>query len=292
MKHVAFCLLFLITLLSACEKPIDPGVRQQPAKLVVDAEIENGRAPFVVLTRSQGYFNKIDSSALGNSFVRNATVTVSDGTVTQQLREFVVPVRNGQVVYYTIDPAQPNPLTGAFGKSYKLTIQSEGKLYESTTTIPVLRKRIDSMWARPAPRPEFGWEMTLWVRAVDPPGLGDYIRYFTRKNSEPFYPGYYSAYDDQFVDGKTYALQVDAGMDKNLPADDRTPYFAKGDTVTLKFCNIDRGTFDFWRTWEYSFGAIGNPFGTPTRVQGNISNGALGAFSGYAAQYRTIIIPQ
>jgi hypothetical protein len=41
---------------------------------------------------------------------------------------------------------------------------------------------------------------------------------------------------------------------------------------------------------EFSYANIGNPFGSPTKVLSNISNGALGYFGGYAPQFRTIII--
>jgi hypothetical protein len=56
--------------------------------------------------------------------------------------------------------------------------------------------------------------------------------------------------------------------------------------------NIDKTTFDFWRTMEYSYQSVGNPFSTPTKVMGNISGNALGYFGGYATQYRTLIVPK
>ena len=52
-----------------------------------------------------------------------------------------------------------------------------------------------------------------------------------------------------------------------------------GDTVTFKFCNIDKATYTFWSSWEFAYQSIGNPFAQPNKVVGNISNGALGAFS-------------
>jgi hypothetical protein len=284
----------ILLMLISCEKAIDPKLETQSPKLVVDGQIEDGQPPIVVLTKSISYFSSIDSSQLKNTFVRNAIVTVSDGIRTHILKEYAVPVTNGTLYYYTNDPGQPATMIfGQIGKNYSLSIQAEGKTYTSSTSIPLLAKKIDSLWWKPAPKPEPGKEAVLWVRATDPPGYGNYIRYFTKRNAGQFLPGLYSVFDDQFVDGKTYDLQVDAGQDKTLPRDDtaRSVYFAKGDTVTLKFCNIDKASFDFWRTWEYSYGAIGNPFGTPTKVQGNISNGALGAFCGYSVQQKTIIIP-
>ncbi len=43
---------------------------------------------------------------------------------------------------------------------------------------------------------------------------------------------------------------------------------------------------------EFAYQSIGNPFASPNKVLGNMSNGALGAFSGYAAFYKTITIPE
>jgi len=293
MKHLAIFVLSIM--LVSCERSIDLKLDDQTPKLVVDAQIEEGAAPVVVLTKSIGYFTSVNASQLTNSFVRNAVITVSDGSRTHQLKEYAVPVTNGTVYYYTNDPSQPaTAFVGQVGKTYLLTIQSGGKTYTSSTTIPQPTKQLDSIWWKPTLKQEPGREAILWARVTDPAGYGNYIRYFTKRNSGQFMPGWYSVFDDQFVDGKTYDLQVDAGQDKNQPRDDEknSVYFAKGDTVTVKFCNIDRSTYDFWRTWEYSFDAIGNPFGTPTKIQGNISNGALGGFSGYSVQLKTLIIPK
>jgi hypothetical protein len=132
----------------------------------------------------------------------------------------------------------------------------------------------------------------MMIRATDKQGFGDYVRYFTKTNSDPFFPGFNSVFDDQVIDGKTYTIQVDRGVNKNINTEDTDIYFNPGDTATLKLCNIDRATFDFWRTFEFSFQSIGNPFSSPTRILCNISNGGLGYFGGYAAQYRTVVMPK
>ena len=133
----------------------------------------------------------------------------------------------------------------------------------------------------------------MMVKTTDPPGLGNYIRYFTRKNREPFLPGEASVFDDAVIDGVTYELRVDPGIDRNNRVPYDSNYFKKrGDTVTLKLCNIEKPTFTFWNTWEFAYQSIGNPFAQPNKVIGNISNGALGAFCGYAAWYKTLIIPR
>ena len=124
------------------------------------------------------------------------------------------------------------------------------------------------------------------------PGFGDYVRYFTKRNRELFYPGLNSVYDDQVIDGSSYEVQVERGVPRNGNYPEGYSFFDKGDTVTLKVCNIDKATFDFWRTMEYTYASVGNPFSSPTKVISNINGGGLGYFGGYAAQFRTIIIPR
>jgi hypothetical protein len=99
-------------------------------------------------------------------------------------------------------------------------------------------------------------------------------------------------FDDLIIDGTTYELQIDPGINRNAERKEEEHFFNKGDTVTFKLANINKTTFDFWRTMEYSYASIGNPFATPVKVLGNISNGALGYFGGYASQYHTLVIPR
>ena len=88
MKHKKLYCLFFIALLFSCERTIDLKVKNQPAKLVVDASIENDGTPLVVLSNSLNYFSTITPEELSASFVHNAIVTVGDGTKTVQLTEY------------------------------------------------------------------------------------------------------------------------------------------------------------------------------------------------------------
>ncbi|QLH47254.1 MAG: hypothetical protein HWD58_17470 [Bacteroidota bacterium] len=55
----------------------------------------------------------------------------------------------------------------------------------------------------------------------------------------------------------------------------------------MKWAAIDKKVFKFWETLVYSTSAVGNPFASPVKVQGNISD-ALGVWGGYNAQFYTI----
>ena len=287
-------LLAILAILPGCERDIKIELKDESPKLVVEATIENGQPPVVILSTSLSYFSKISPQILSQSFVRGADVYVSDGTKTQKLKEYPAPLTGAyNLFYYSIDSANlANAFTGSLKHSYSLRIVTGGKEYTATTTIPNVTKVIDSIWAKPAPPQVDTSKVIIMARITDPPGFGDYVRYFTKRNSQLFYPAINSTFDDLFIDGTTYQLPVDPGVDRNKELTDDDRFFAKGDTISFKLSNIDKTTYDFWRTMEFSYQSIGNPFSTPTKVLGNISGGALGYFGGYATQYRTLIVPR
>lgn len=283
----------LLIIFSSCEKAVEFDLDDVTPKLVVEATIENDQPPMVYLSKSLGYFSNIDQNTLANNFVRNAEVYVSNGTLTHKLKEYAVPAGAYTFYYYSTDPASPaTAFLGELNKQYSLRIVSEGKEYTATTRIPNTTRRIDSLFWKPAPAGNPAEKVSVMIRAYDPPGFGDYIRYFTKKNRELFYPGLTSVFDDQIIDGTSYEVQLERGIERNGSVPEGYSFFDKGDTVTLKLSNIDKATYDFWRTMEFTYASVGNPFSSPTKVMSNINGGGLGYFGGYASQYRTIIIPR
>jgi hypothetical protein len=285
-------LYFSVCLLLACEKTISIEPEDQATVLVVEAQIETGAGPIVALSHSMNYFSEIDTSVINASYVHGAKLTISDGSRSTQLQEASA-IQGNIRVYFYVNPPTSNNFVGVNGRTYTLTIETGGKTYKSITTIPQPLKKVDSIWWKPAPANADTTKTVLMARVIDPAGFGNYIRYFTRVNREAFYPGYNSVFDDQITDGTTYDIQVDQGVSKNeAQRSDDHGYFKRGDTVTLKHCNIDKASFDFWRTWEFSYQSVGNPFSSPGKVIGNISNGALGSFCGYAVEMKSLIIPK
>lgn len=294
MKLSTLIIIIVAFLISSCERSVDFKLDKVEPKLVVEATIENGSTPLVFLSTSIGYFSKVSPAVLQSSFVHNAEVYISNGTVTHQMREYSYPAGGGYTFYYyDIDPSVPSTVFfGELNHHYSLRIVSDGNEYTAETTIPNITRRIDSMFWKPAPTGNPPEKVSVMVKCYDPPGFGDYVRYFTKRNSEPFYPGLNSVYDDQVIDGSNFEVQVERGVDRNSEHPEGYTFFNKGDTVTLKVSNIDKATFDFWRTMEYTYASVGNPFSSPTKVISNIKGGALGYFGGYASQYKRIIIPR
>ena len=293
MRHTVFLLLISHFFLS-CEREITFQLEQPSPKLVVEAFIENGEPPFVFLTSSLAYYATVSLPILNESLVKDAEVSIEFSGTRYPLRGHTASGPASLLGYfYTVDSVAQQPaLRGALRGSYKLTIRWKGETYTAATTIPDTTRTIDSIfWKWPPPGNPPG-KVAVYVRAKDRPGLGDYIRYFTKQNNGPFLPGFNSVFDDQIIDGTTYEVQVERGVIRNGELEEGYALFNRGDTVQLKLCTIDKATYDFWRTTEFNFASVGNPFSSPTRVLSNLSNGALGYFGGYAVQYRRLLIPR
>lgn len=282
--------------MTGCEKKVDFKLKTAAELLTVDASIETNEDPVVILTKSFNYFSKITPDLLSNSLIKDADVFVSNGTVTHKLKRYDISLNgNYSFSYYSTDFSNPGTrITGEKSKSYTLRIIWQGKEYTAAAMIPDSKKKMDSIWWVKAPNtPDTSSRVIVRGTFTDPPAFGDYVRYFTSVNGDAFLPGISSVFDDQLVNGTTYTADIDRGVDRNTDINfDEYGFFKKGDTVTVKFCNITKPTFDFWRTVEFSYQSIGNPFSSPTQIISNISNGALGYFGGYASQYKTIIIPK
>lgn len=295
MKRLGSILILWISI-SSCEKGISFNLNKAASQLVVDGSIENGKAPVIVLSKSLDYFSRINPSILENSFVHNAVVTISNGSKTQQLREYSVPADTTgyTIYYYSIDSANlANSFVGEFNTVYTLRIEVDSQVYTATTNITSVRRKINYLNWKDAPSNADTTKAVIIANITDPKGYGDYTRYYTSVNDSAFYPGFNSVFDDQITDGTTFDIELEKGVNRNQKIDLKNySFFTKGDTVVVKYANIDKATYDFWRTMEFDYQSIGNPFSSPTTVMGNVSNGALGAFCGYASQYISIIIPK
>lgn len=290
--------LFIMTFIS-CEKEVQIDLDTGDSRLVVEGGIENGLPPFVLLTKSIGYFSSIDFETLQNSSVHNAEVLVSNGTKTVRLKEYSLDTGvNGNKFYYygLVDLANPTlpPLDsfmlGEFEKFYTLTINVDGETYTSTTKIPT-PTTFDSVTTIIPDRPGVVENSrTLKLYFKDPDTSGNYRRYYTSRNSEPLYAALNSVFNDEIINGKQFNTELPLGEPRSTEKGfDSLGVCYPGDTVVFKLASIDKAVYDFWNTYEYALGTLGSPFATPIQVTSNISNNALGVWAGYGAVYDTLI---
>jgi len=296
-RIAAACLLSGCVLFGSCEKEVHIDLDSGAAKLVVEGSVETGLPPYVVLTRSLGFLSRIDRSTLESSFVHDAVVRISDGDRTVTLREYTVDSGfNSKFCFYSIDTADPAALQfrGEVNHTYNLTVGHGGKTYTATTTIPA-GAPLDSLWiARPEQSVlhKMPGARLIYFRYTDPDTFGNYVRYYTRKNSDIFYPAAGgSVYSDEIVNGGAVVSTVSVGYNRSrMPSFDSLGVAFLGDTITVKWCAIDHGVYDFWSSYEYAAGSQGSPFSSPINLHTNISGGALGIWAGYGATFRTIVV--
>ncbi len=100
--RIAFFALLGILFLNSCEKEFKINVPASEQKPVVEGIIENGLPPYLYLTSSLDIFSSLNAASLSNSYLHNATVTVSDGTHTIPLKEYALNFGSFTAYVYTV----------------------------------------------------------------------------------------------------------------------------------------------------------------------------------------------
>jgi hypothetical protein len=294
LRHI-IVFAFLISLLS-CEKEVHISLGSTAPQVVVDGAIETGIPPYVILTSTIGFFSNVNLATLQGSFLHGANIQVSCGaSKTITLKEYSIDTGNNNKYYiYTIDTSNlANIMLGQVDSFYTLNIVYNGQTFTSVTKIPNV-KGVDTMYFQ---TPTFKDSETpdsalqLFVNYTDPDTPGNYVRYFTELNSQPFYPS--QIFSDEAVNGKDVkSIGLFAGFPPTVGANgDSLSYFYPGDTVTLKWSEIDKNVYTFWNSAGYAASAAGNPFASPINITSNISNGALGVWAGYGSVLKTAVVP-
>ena len=105
-----------------------------------------------------------------------------------------------------------------------------------------------------------------------------------------FIPPFGSSFEDKFVNGTRFEFAFQRGSLLNSSAEDdineEAGLFKKGDSVIVKFCSVDRTTFQFWRDAETQVANNGSPFSSPAPIRSNIIGG-LGLFASYNPYYHS-----
>lgn len=297
MKYIYLITVFFLVLLSSCSEDINLTVAAGPPKIVIEGNIENGKFAEVIITRNSPLTQAVNFQ---NILVTNAKAWVSYGGITDTLRFGVDTFASIPFNY------KGNTIVGLVGESYNLTVVVDGKTYTATTTIPYPIK-LDSVWwkAQP-PHDTLGFS---WAHFSEPAGLGNSYMWFAKRplkhttfqgqpiilNRRFVSPGG-GAFNDQFVDGKSFDFAYDRPYDpteanyvKDEPKEERG-FYKPTDTIYIKFCSIDYHTYQFYSTLDQALQNNGNPFAAPVSILSNIKgDGALGIWAGFGASYDTIL---
>ena len=281
----------LCLVLASCEKNVTVKIPVASEEFVVEGKIESGQPPYVILSRTLPFFGEINTNDILLNTVQGATVIVTDGITTDTLDQ--IP---GLGLYTN------NLMHGVPGTTYKLTIHVEGKTLTASTSIPY-PVSLDSVWWKvDGNRDSLGY---AWAHLTDPDTLGNCYQWFAmrinhytygdrigQQKDTAFISPRGAVFEDKFINNKSFDFGIERGsfqFSNNEDDYDEEAYlFKRGDTIVVKFCSIDRTTFEFWRTEQTQVENNGNPFGSPAPITGNIEGG-LGTWGGFAPAFDTII---
>jgi hypothetical protein len=253
------CLLFAVsTLFYCCQKVINVNLNSVSPQTVVQANISNQPGPYTVLLSQSVNFSD------PNVFppVTGAFVTISDNLGNKDT------LKESPPGTYTGDK-----LTGTPGRTYTLSITTNGKNYTSVSTMPS-PVAIDTLTLGKGP---FGRDTLINVQFNVPPILTTNFHFVELINNIPQNQVFVT--NEQYQTGQTITFPLTTAHD-SLKA---------GDTVTVQLQSIDANVYNYYNTLE---DANGTGFNTaPANPTSNISNGALGYFSAYSVSIKSIILP-
>ncbi len=274
-------LLALLSLFS-CQQKVDVKIPDYIQKLVVEGKIEAGAHPQVYLSYTVPYFGN-HTQNLSDFAVKGALITVTDGLTTDTLKDATL----GNGYYYT-----SSNMIGTEGRTYHLMIQVNGKVYTSQTSI-YPQVKLDSLWFKVLRDDSLGF---IYTHLNEPPQLGNWYRWFAKRigKDQDFIAPLGSAFDDKFINGKSFDFAYNRGVLQNSTADDdnngEKGFFKRGDKVVVKFCTIGENEFLFFRSYDANIVSNGNPFAAPTNLQNNIQGeNVLGVWCGYNPFLDTVL---
>lgn len=275
-------LLAFALLLAACTPSWQP---EGEERLVVEGWIDAGGFPIVMVTTSvptSTEYQSIDDQE--RHLMRHARVTVSDGENSVILTGMYNDAYFPPYIYTTSD------LRGVAGKSYSLKVElpSVGLTAIGTTTIPTAVP-LDSIWC--VPSPDEKGKYNIKASFSDPESTKDYYRLFVKvagKDSS-YVASYMGCHKD--VD---LPRPAEIAVMKGLSVNNQSSWewnpasFEKGDEVMVKFCTMDRVSYEFWNSYERVVSLSVLPMFQATYNPAFNVTGGIGYWCGYGASKYTI----
>ncbi|MCX6196022.1 MAG: DUF4249 family protein, partial [Flavobacteriia bacterium] len=223
-QKIAF-LLLLIMGLNSCSKEVKIDIPGFDEQIVIDGSIETGTPAIIFLSNSKDIYAPTDINSYLSGFISGATVTVSNGTITDTLTEictdnlpagfesiaaafFGLPIE--QLVTLHLCAYVSTGIVGEVGKTYSLKVLYNDKIYTSSTKIENPTALDNLFWREQANIPGYGFS---WSKITDSPIIGDAYRWEVKNLGDLFYSKPFQPFtDDRFYNGKTFEFSVENPM--------------------------------------------------------------------------------
>lgn len=248
----------------ACEKVIEFDLSESEEAFVIEANITNNKHPFTVLvSKTSPYFG-----AKSNNPVSGAIVSVR--------------AENGKAKYFEeIEPGvyQLRGTIATAGHWYIIGVEYDGVAYSAKSFMNEVVPISDLSFSYFDGFGFFdsGYKVSTYIR--DPAGSENYYRlkYYVN-GSIADDRGEIALYSDQLFNGK------DIGLSQ------RSQVFQETDTLTIELQSIDKAVYNYFSMLENISGGTMQQTASPANPVSNFNNGALGYFSAYTYDRKTVVI--
>ena len=266
---------FALLLAAACTPSWQP---EGEERLVVEGWIDAGGFPIVMVTTSvptSTEYQSIDDQK--NHLVRHAKVTFSDGATSVILTGMDNKRYFPPFIYTTSD------LRGVAGKTYTLKVEYKGMTATASTTIPA-SVPLDSLWC--VPSADDKGKYNIKARFSDPEASEDYYRLFVKVAGKD--SSYVASYMGCMSDSDLLR-PAEINVMRGLSVDNESSWawnpasFEKGDEVMVKFCTMDRVSYEFWNSYERVVSLSVLPMFQATYNPAYNVTGGIGYWCGYGA---------
>lgn len=272
--------LLLMTLAGfsfACDQDTD-FVGYEP-RFVVEGRIEDGAFASVLLSTSASFVESMDTINLLKHAVKNAKVTLSDGTVSEIL---LLKTNSKKIPPYEYVSRE---IKGEAGKKYLLKIEYYEQLITAETRIPP-PVEIDSLWF--VKKQESDTTGYIHIRFRN---TGEYdFQISTQEVDEEdvFIPCLYGNIDRTlYPDGSMVSMQINKGP-VIFPKTNYKTHFPDNAEIRVKLSTQTKESFAFWTSYQNEILNSQNPiFPSTNKLVSNISGG-VGIWSGYGSTVKTI----
>lgn len=269
--------------LCGCKANLDLNLPEPDDKIVIDGWIETGQYAKVLLTRNSQYFSSVDSASIRDLVLTRAKVSLTDG----EKSEILILSRNDD--YFPPYIYEGNEIKGDTGKIYTITAEYGGKTAWANTTIPA-KVMLDTFFFEPeANSDSLG---SVYIEFTDPPEMKNYYRIMTKRigKDKRYYSPMIMGINDIFFNGQKFGFSMSRGPQSFLSSAGNQ-YFKSGDTVSIKFCTIDKTHYEFWNSFQDEVLNASNPFASSlSSIKSNIQGDGLGIWGGYGVSLHMLII--
>jgi hypothetical protein len=259
---ISFLFSFVFAMTS-CEKESELDLNTANSKYVIEAEIVQDATAKVKITKTVNF-----SDANNFPTIKGATVTISnDAGISEQL------VETTDGIY------ESKKMKGEEGKTYTLTVTTDGNTFVAKSTMPK-QVKLEGLKSQLNVVPIGNGEETyiLFPKFIDPIEQGNSYQFIQSKGNE---------IDKSIVVSND---NVGNGLPNSRPIFSRNFKLKLGDTISVEMRCLDKVIYDYFYTLDAISG--GGPGGgtAPYNPTNNFGNAALGYFSAHTTQKMEVII--